>query len=236
LKERPRGKGYVSDFVFPSKEFPVIVYGILINPGKDLGIAELELFRTSWGYFDPWGDFIDDTAPAQEDEADEADEAEPRQLITSDLLRRIPLGRIIALAQQRLAQEEWRTEGAMVLMGNDRGPDELTSEEASALESVVEAVRQTKRGRPPLPDDLLEAVAYAYLEEAIAGAGLLRRMSERFARPEATVRDWIAAARGRVKDENTHGKDHCGSPPRAGPGSSPLPSPGGAAPGPRLGW
>lgn len=214
LKERSRGKDYVSDFVFRSKEFPVIVYGILINRGKGLEIAELELFRTSWGYFDQWGDFIDDTAPAGEDEVGEA---ESRQLITSDLLRRIPLGRIIALAQQRLAQEEWRTEGVMVLMGNDRGPDELTSEETSALESAVEAARQTKRGRPPLPDDLLEAVAHAYLEEAIAGAGLLRRMSARFARPEATVRDWIAAARG------------------AGFLTPAQPGRRGAGPGPRLG-
>lgn len=191
LKERPRGNGYVSDFVFRSQDLPVIVYGILINRGRGLEIAELELFRTSWGYFDPWGAFVDDEVRVAEPE----DEDDPQALITTDLLRRLPLGRIIALAQQSLAQEEWRTEGVIVLMGPDRGADELTAAETSVLESAATAARQTKRGRPSLPDELLESVASAYLDEAVAGAGLLRRMSERFGRPQATVRDWIAAAR-----------------------------------------
>ncbi|WP_308491870.1 hypothetical protein [Microbacterium terrisoli] len=191
LKERPRGREYVSDFVFRSKDLPVIIYGILINRGRGLEIAELELFRTSWGYFDPWGDFVD----VEEGAGEPADGDEPPALITSDLLRRLPLGRIVALAQQRLAQEEWRTEGVVVLMGRDRSPDELSAAETLVLESAVTAARQTTRGRPSLPDELLESVACAYLEEAVAGAGLLRRMSARFDRPQATVRDWIAAAR-----------------------------------------
>ncbi len=190
IKERARGNGYVSDFVYTSRSLPVTIYGILINRGHGLEVAELELFRTSWGYFDPWGDFVD---PDGIEESDDA--VEPEQLITSDLLRRIPIGRIVAMAQQSLAQEEWRSEGLQVLMGPDRGPDELTTDEINALETGALAAKQTKRGRPPLPDSTLIEIAHAYLEEAPIGVGLLKRLSKRFDRPEATVRDWIAAAR-----------------------------------------
>jgi hypothetical protein len=148
-------------------------------------------FRTHWGYFDDWGDFV---GPEGAEPDDDEGEPEP-QLITSDVLRRIPLGRIIAMAQQSLAQEEWRTEGLRVLMGPDRGPDELTQNEISALETGIRAANQTKRGRPPLPETTLIDVANAYLEEAAAGVGLLKRLSQRFDRPEPTIRDWIAAAR-----------------------------------------
>lgn len=195
LKERPRGRGYVADFVYRSKSIPMHVYGVLINRGQGLEIAELELFRTSWGYFDAWSDFVDGgSAEIDANQVDE-DHAEAPSLITSDLLRRIPVGRIIALAQRQLAQDDWRTDGVMVLMGPDRGSDQLTVAETTALESGVTAARQTRRGRPPLPDDLLEQVAHAYLQESAAGPGLLRRLSGRFERPEATIRDWIAAAR-----------------------------------------
>lgn len=195
LKERPRGRGYVADFVFHSRSLPVLVYGVLINRGQGLEIAELELFRTSWGYFDAWSDFVDGGSTETDADQVEEDHLQPPTLITSDLLRRIPIGRIIALAQQQLAQDDWRTDGVMVLMGPDRAPDQLTPAETTALESGVSAAQQTRRGRPPLSADLLERVARAYLDESTGGPGLLRRLSVRFDRPEATVRDWIAAAR-----------------------------------------
>ncbi|GAA2558854.1 hypothetical protein GCM10009861_18700 [Neomicrococcus aestuarii] len=211
IKERARGKGYVSDFIYNSRDLPVTVYGILINRGRGLEIAELELFRTSWGYFDDWGDFVGEDGNDQQKER-----SEPEQLITSDVLRRIPLGRIVAMAQQSLAHEAWRTDGLQVLMGRDRGPDELTSEEVNALESGARAAKQTKRGRPPLPDSTLTEIAHAYLEEAPAGVGLLKRLAARFDRPEATVRDWIASAR------------------REGFLTPAIPGKRGAGPGPRL--
>ncbi|WP_198519597.1 hypothetical protein [Microbacterium sp. BR1] len=216
IKERPRGKGYVADFVYNSKDLPVTVYGILINRGRGLEVTELELFRSSWGYFDGWSTFVDPDDSADVGETDEDDSPEPEQLITSDVLRRIPIGRIIAMSQQSLAQEEWRTDGIQVLMGRDRGPDELTHAETNALESAVLAANRTKRGRPPLPDETLAAVAHAYLEEAPAGVGLLKRLSQRFNRPEPTVRDWIATAR------------------REGFLTAAVPGKRGAAPGPRL--
>lgn len=191
VKERARGAGYVCDFVYNSRDLPVTLYGVLINRRRGLEVAELELFRIRWGYFDDWGDFVGPDNAEPDDDVDEPDS----QLITSDVLRKIPLGRIIAMAQRSLAQEEWRTEGLQVLMGDDRGPDELTSNEITALETVARAAKETKRGRPRLPDSTLIDIAHAYLEEAPTGVGLLKRLSLRFDRPEATIRDWIAAAR-----------------------------------------
>lgn len=216
IKERARGKGYVADFVYDSKELPITVYGILINRGRGLEVAELELFRSSWGYFDGWSTFIDPGTDGAGDIDEDDDLPEAEQLITSDVLRRIPIGRIVAMAQQSLAQEGWRTDGIQVLMGADRGADELTLPETTALESAVLAAKQTRRGRPPIPDETLAAVAHAYLEEAPAGVGLLKRLSQRFARPEPTVRDWIATAR------------------REGFLTAAAPGKRGAAPGPRL--
>lgn len=53
------------------------------------------------------------------------------------------------------------------------------------------------RGRPPLDESLLHAVAHAYLREAINGPGLTRRLASLFDRPEPTIKDWIKAARDR---------------------------------------
>lgn len=71
----------------------------------------------------------------------------------------------------------------------------MRCEEINALEVGIRAAKDTKRGRPPLPESTLIDVAKAYLEEAPAGPGLLRRLSRRFDRPEPTIRDWVAAAR-----------------------------------------
>jgi len=224
LKERARGEGYVADFIYNSADLPVTVYGILINRGRGLEVAELELFRTHWGYFDDHGRFTDgededdqgDQDEEQNEEEDEEQDDDQAGLITSDMLRRIPLGTILAKAQKALAQEDWRQDGITVLVGPDRGPDELTEAETAALEAAVRAAADTRRGRPELPDALLDEVAHAYLDEATAGAGLTHRLAARFDRPEATVRDWVGAAR------------------RRGYLSLAVPGRRGASPGPRL--
>lgn len=214
IKERRRGPGYVSDFVYHSRKLPVVTYGIFIDRGCGIEIAELELFRRSWAFdhddrdaasvsFDEDlpgdGDHIPGelTDDADTDDGDAEIDDGPGTLITADLLRRIPLGRIVAQAQERLARTDWQEEGITVYFGPDRGPDELTGAERDALDTAVAAAGSTRRGRPELPDDLLEKVARAYLEEATTGVGLTRRLAQRFNRPEATVRDWIAAARRR---------------------------------------
>lgn len=198
MKERPRGLGYVADFLFHSRDLPVTVYGVLINRGHGLEVAELELFRMDWGYYDVWGDFVGPDGPfGPEEDDDEDQEPADGPLITSDLLRRIPLGTIIARAQRSLAQDEWRQEGIMVLMGPDRAPENMTPAETEALETGARAAAETRRGRPPVSDEHLSAVAHAYLEQAQRGPGLTSRLASQFDRPEATVRDWITMARRR---------------------------------------
>lgn len=56
-----------------------------------------------------------------------------------------------------------------------------------------------KGGRRPLTDDLLRAVAVAYLRETAYGqpSGALTRLAAEFGRPEETVRTWISRARAR---------------------------------------
>ena len=192
IKQRPRGDGYVADFVYTSRDLPVRVYGILINRGHGLEVAELELFRLSWGHED---------GAAEGDEDLDDNEAEPGSLVTSDVLRRIPLGTIVARAQATLAREDWRSEGVtqLGLTGREDIPvDALSPSDRAALENAsTSATTKPSRGRPTLPDQLLADVARAYLEEAAGGPGLTRRLARRFDRPEPTVRDWISAARRR---------------------------------------
>lgn len=211
VKRRARGEGYVADFVYTSRELPVRVYGILINRGRGLEVAELELFRLTWRYEDGGG--LDSAL------ADGEQSAEFGPLITSDLLRRIPLGKIVARAQATLVQDDWRSEGVTQLGLDGRRDiaiEDLHPEELSALETAAKSAEIKSRGRPALPDSLLEEVARAYLQEATNGPGLTGRLAARFDRPEPTVRDWIGAAR------------------RRGFLSSAQPGRRGAAPGPRL--
>lgn len=203
IKETPRGPGYVADFVYLSHDLPVTVYGVLINDGHGLAIGELELWRSSWGYYDRWDDFVgkDQWLAEREAEEDRPTSAPGRRRftgITTTVLRQIPLGDILAEAQQCLAWRDWEDEGIRVLGGPDIPADELPPTTRSALETAADgAVASRSAGRPPLPDGLLAEVAHAYIEEAPRGRGLHRRLSTRFDRPESTVRDWISQARDR---------------------------------------
>jgi hypothetical protein len=215
IKERPRGRGYVCDFVYREPGLPVALYGTLVNEGNGLMVNEVELWRGGvsggWEYRDAWGDYI---GPAGD--RDDNGDTRPYPGITSSLLRRIPLGRIVAAAQRTLAERSWATEGIRVLPGGLLVGDDIPAETRTLLERTNDQAAPQRRGRPRLADDLLEQVARAYLEEAPAGSGLTRRLAERFGRPEPTVRDWVAAARER------------------GYLSPARPGRRGAAPGPRL--
>ena len=195
VKEHPRGPGYVCDIVYQSEDLPVTVYAVLVNRGQGLEVAELELFRKDWGYVDGFDQYV---AP---DTPEDLDSQNPPSLITSDVLRRIPIGEILSRTQRRLADESWRTEGVRVFgapdkTGSSLTVEEMTEEQRRALENSS-AIEARRRGRPELSDELLIDVAEAYIWEAGRGSGSLRRMSELFDRPEATVRDWIAQARRR---------------------------------------
>lgn len=190
VKENPRGPGYVSDFVFHSENLPVTVYGVLVNRGNGLEVGELELFRRNWGCLDGSDNYLHpDTQPAAVDE-------EPPSLITSDVLRRIPIGDIISRAGRQLADESWRTHGVRVFMGSDLKPEDLSDEQRRALENST-STRARRRGRPELSDELLIEVAEAYIDEAGRGRGAHGRLSAIFDRPEATIRDWVSIARRR---------------------------------------
>ena len=190
VKEKPRGPGYVCDIVYNSEQLPVTVYAVLVNRGRGLEVAELELFRRNWGYFDEHDHY------SPPDSVELPDSQNPPALINSDALRRVPLGDIITRTERQLADDSWRSEGVRSFPGPNLLPDELTVEQRRALEnSSTSAAR--RRGRPELSDELLIDVAETYVWEAGRGRGALKRMSEEFDRPEATIRDWIAMARRR---------------------------------------
>jgi hypothetical protein len=190
IKQHPRGPGYVCDVVYHSERLPITVYAVLVNRGHGLEVAELELFRSSWGYFDKHDNYVlpdTDDLPSDDD---------PPALITSDVLRRIPLGDIVARTQRWLADDSWRTEGIRAYPGPDLRPDDLTDHQRRALENSSKSGPR-RRGRPELSDELLIDVAETYIREASRGRGAISRMAQSFDRPEATVRDWISIARRR---------------------------------------
>lgn len=198
IKERSRGRGYLADFEYCEPGWTHTVYGTLVSDGAGVVINELEFWRHgSWSYTDAWGDYV---GPDGDHEADDdGDDRQPFIGVTATLLRQVPVGRICALAQTTLAAREWETDGIQVIMGPDIAGDEIDGETRTSLESAAALAEQAPRsaGRPQLPDDLLEAVATAYTQELAGGAGLTRRLAERFCRPEPTVRDWITKARAR---------------------------------------
>lgn len=190
IKEKPRGPGYVCDIVYHHDDLPVTVYAILINRGRGLEVAELELFRRDWGCFDGHDNYL------HPDEQPTTDW--PTTLITGDILRRIPLGDILARVARDLPDNSWQSEGVRVFGGpSPRQPaEELSDDERRALENATAATTR-RRGRPELEDELLIEVSDAYIAEAAKGKGAIRRLAQEFDRPEPTVRDWISTARRR---------------------------------------
>ena len=201
IKERPRGRGYLADFVYCEPGWTHTVYGTLVSDGAGVVINEIEFWRHgSWSYTDGWGDYVGpDGDHGADDDGDAGEVRRPFVGVTATMLRQVPVGKICALAQATLAAREWETEGIKVIMGPDIAGDEIDVETRAALESAASLAETAARGagRPPLPDDLLAAVADAYTQELAGGAGLTRRLADRFCRPEPTVRDWIVKARER---------------------------------------
>jgi hypothetical protein len=208
VKEKPRGENYVADFVYSDKKLPVTACGVLLQTLTGLIIGELELFRVQWGYFDDYGEYVgpDGEWRGKNDAEwdvtaypDSATQGPPFEGITGALLRAIPVGRILAWAHEAMADDGWREKGLSTLSqtGMKFVPaPEFPPETRAALERSA-AVPTRRKGRPPLPDELLEDVALAYLEEAKYGPGLTARLAARFDRPNETIRDWIHACRKR---------------------------------------
>jgi transposase-like protein len=206
VKEVPRGAGYVCDFVYTSPELPVTVAGVLTHGRGGLEVAELELFRIAWGYYDEDGLFVGLNSSAVVSHAPSKFVRRKEFTgITSALLRRIPIGSITDRAQRILTAREWKTEDVRIVgyLGITRSEpfedlDESVRNAVMRAQAAVETAKQAgRRGRPRLPDELLAQVAVAYLDEVTRGRGLMRRLAERFNRPEETLRDWVQTARRR---------------------------------------
>lgn len=208
IKERPRGENYVSDFLYSDPRLPITIYGVLLSSPSGLVIGELELFRAQWGYFNDYGEYVgpDGCWRAKGDHewdvsarSESAMQRPQFEGITGALLRSIPVGRILAWAQAAMSDREWHTKGLTMIgfSGARVVPSpELDTQVRAALERTS-TVPVRRQGRPPLSDELLERVAWAYLEEAKRGRGLTRRLAVKFGRPNETIRDWIHACRTR---------------------------------------
>lgn len=129
--------------------------------------------------------------------------------VTSNLLRELSSSQAIAAVNERLQrplEADWPVGLNIKWARRD-------------IEEMIEAPSDPtpKPGRPRLSDELLRDVAIAYLEEQARGRGVLRRLAERFNRPEPTLRDWVRLARV-----------------RQWLGPAPKQGRGGGGPGPRL--
>jgi hypothetical protein len=120
----------------------------------------------------------------EEDEGAMDDQLDADLSVTPTLLKSVPLGRLMAQVHSDLFRRAATT--------SDTEQWARLVRQVAEEESVAPSPRT---GRPALSHDLLREVAVAYLEEAENGRGLTARLAVRFDRPQATVRDWIRAAR-----------------------------------------
>ncbi|WP_328757492.1 hypothetical protein [Streptomyces sp. NBC_00271] len=108
--------------------------------------------------------------------------------VTGGLLRKVPIGEVLAAVRLNAAWETARREGTRAILGE---------EPAKGLFGESDEKAPRRGGRAPITSDLLRQVATAYLEETAPGtpAGAMKRMAERFGRPEETLRTWVTRAR-----------------------------------------
>lgn len=114
--------------------------------------------------------------------------APPPSGVTQRSLRDTPLADILKKIRAHVAWEEARRQGTRAFLGQEPAP--------GLFEPGDTQIPQTS-GRTPMTDELLRQVALAFLEETGPGKDkrAIRRMAERFDRPEGTLRTWIARAR-----------------------------------------
>lgn len=109
--------------------------------------------------------------------------------VTAGLLRKIPIGEILAAVRAKAAWESARREGTRAMLGQEPVPGLFATGDEKAV--------RRRGGRAPITSDLLREVALTYLQETAPGAppGGMKRMGERFGRPEETIRTWVTRAR-----------------------------------------
>ena len=108
--------------------------------------------------------------------------------VTGGLLRKIPVGEVLAAVRLNAAWETAAKEATRIVLGQ---------EPAKGLFGEGDERPPRRGGRAPITSDLLREVAEVYLEETAPGkpAGGMKRMAERFGRPEETLRTWVTRAR-----------------------------------------
>lgn len=114
--------------------------------------------------------------------------AEAPHGITTRILQRIPVDKILAAVRAHAAYEQARKEGTRQILGQEPAPGVFTDQDAKSS-AVVR--------RNAVTDELLQRVAHAYVRETAAGQppGALKRLADQFDRPEKTIQRWIARAR-----------------------------------------
>jgi len=214
IKERPRGPGYVCDFWYENARIPVTMSGIVCASDRGLFIRELEIFPCNdqdWGYVDGRGSWIGPEAWRRIEEEERLaggeDEVVPETFpgISSSLLRRLPLADVLQRTQRLVTSREWDEERGFQYVSLERVSDEEWVAAFHSAKATLDRVAATVdhvsesglRGRPPLPDELLERVARAYLDEMTGGRGITKRLASIFDRPDQTVRAWVHMARKR---------------------------------------
>jgi hypothetical protein len=109
--------------------------------------------------------------------------AAPPSGVTTRLQRTAPIAEVLNAVRAYEALEEARRRGTRVVLGEEPAPGLFTAPAAEIPETS---------GRTAITDDLLRAVATAYMQETAPGKD---RRAIRFDRPEGTVRTWISRAR-----------------------------------------
>ncbi|MFF0127304.1 hypothetical protein ACFYTG_16480 [Streptomyces mirabilis] len=118
----------------------------------------------------------------------------PERMVTSSVLREIPLGTVVADATKALLEAKKRQPQQAVLQ-------DVQTDEFKQL--LRDSVRPQPGKTRQLSDQLLKTVALLYLEEYGAGRGMQKRIAERLGEllgesvADTQVRDWISAARRR---------------------------------------
>lgn len=108
--------------------------------------------------------------------------------VTAGLLRKIPVGEILASIRTKAAWESAQKTATRTLLGQ---------EPIAGVFDEGDEVTPRRSGRAPLSQELLRNVAMAYIDENAPGkpAGAMKRIAQRFGKPEETMRNWVTRAR-----------------------------------------
>lgn len=108
--------------------------------------------------------------------------------VTQRALKDAPLAGILRSVRAQVAYQEAMREGTRAFLGEEPAPGLFEPEDVQIPKTS---------GRTELTDELLRAVAVAFIEETGPGKDkrAIQRMVERFDRPEGTLRTWISRAR-----------------------------------------